>query len=193
MHGRKIAKKFENPIDNIIIDFCEYIGPVFKSLNFTPNMLTTISLIIALIGNYNIYIGKYELGGLLFLIAYIFDCLDGNFARRYNMVTEFGDFYDHISDISKNIVLIWVIISLNIKRKTKIYFVGFLILTYILQTIHLGCQELIYDKPSPLIGKLISLCTNKDNILYTRYIGCGTWYVLIVVIIIYLKQINKFL
>ena len=34
-------------------------------------------------------------------VGYFFDCMDGHFARKYNMVTEFGDMYDYITDLSK--------------------------------------------------------------------------------------------
>ena len=33
------------------------------------------------------------------MLGYYFDCIDGPMARKYNMVTVFGDYYDHGTDI----------------------------------------------------------------------------------------------
>ena len=41
--------------------------------------------------------GKY-LAGVVFLLAFLTDALDGYIARKYNMITEFGKFLDPIAD-----------------------------------------------------------------------------------------------
>ena len=49
--------------------------------------------------NGNIYIElKYIIAGILFVIASLTDFLDGYVARKYNMVTDFGNMIDAISD-----------------------------------------------------------------------------------------------
>ena len=42
---------------------------------------------------------NYILACIYYFISYFFDVLDGIYAREYNMVSEFGDYYDHIKDI----------------------------------------------------------------------------------------------
>ena len=49
---RKIPAEYDNPIDNIILDNVEKLNPIFKEFNFTPNMITTLSLIVGLIALY---------------------------------------------------------------------------------------------------------------------------------------------
>jgi hypothetical protein len=49
---RKIERDDENPIDNIIIDSCDIIKPYFYKLGFTPNGITTLSLIFGLLSKY---------------------------------------------------------------------------------------------------------------------------------------------
>ena len=41
---------------------------------------------------------KYIIAGVVFLIASVTDCLDGNIARKYNLVTDFGKVMDAIAD-----------------------------------------------------------------------------------------------
>ena len=46
---RKIDSDYENPIDNVLIDSGIKTLPFFKSIGFTPNLITTLSLIFGLI------------------------------------------------------------------------------------------------------------------------------------------------
>jgi phosphatidylglycerophosphate synthase len=111
----------------------------------------------------------------MFLVAYFFDCADGNFARHFNMVSSYGDYYDHISDFIKSIVLFTVLFYHPIDIKTKaIFFVilGVLIFT---MTVHLGCQEKMFNPDgSDSLAYTKHFCPRKENIVLTRYVGVGT-------------------
>ena len=41
---------------------------------------------------------KYVIAGIIFILAYITDTLDGRIARKYNLVTDFGKLMDPIAD-----------------------------------------------------------------------------------------------
>ena len=103
---RKIPENLENPIDNLIYKDIDKVSSIFKKYNFTPNMLTTISAFFGFLSIYAICKDKFLSGGILYFISYYFDCLDGYYARKYDMVTKFGDYYDHISDTVKIITII---------------------------------------------------------------------------------------
>ncbi len=193
MEGKKISSNYENPIDNILLNITVKLNPVYRYLNFTPNILTTFSLVITLVGLY-IYTKNYIiLGPILYFIGYYFDCADGNYARKYNMQTTFGDYYDHIADVFKIVVLIYIIYKSNIKNSTKIFIFIVLLLLIILTQIHLGCQEKIYNNSyeSYTLSMLKPLCYDESNIIYIRYFGTGTLYFIIMLILIFLKDINK--
>ena len=49
---RKIAREFENPIDNILIDISQLLSPIAYFLGLTPNILTTFSIIFSGISFY---------------------------------------------------------------------------------------------------------------------------------------------
>ena len=72
-------------------------------------MLTSLSLIITLIGIYLLNNQYYISSSILIFIGYYFDCADGLLARKYNMTSKFGDYYDHIRDHIK-IILLFIVI-----------------------------------------------------------------------------------
>ena len=67
---RKIPEKFENPIDNVLIDICEYVSPSFHKYGFTPNMITTLSNIAAIIVILLLLHAKYVWAAIFFIVAY---------------------------------------------------------------------------------------------------------------------------
>jgi hypothetical protein len=190
---RKIEKKYENPFDNILIDLCEYCSPFFHKLNFSPNDITTLSLIFGILSIYFLYKNNLVLFIVLYIISYFFDCFDGFYARKYKMVTKFGDIYDHVKDISVGVGIIIVLIITN-KCSTTItvsIIITFIILT-ILANVNLGCQELIYNTSdeSPILNNLTKLCPGdpKETIKFTRYFGCGTYVILSLCLILIMKK-----
>ena len=93
---RKIPKTLENPIDNIIIEDSENISSLFYKYKLTPNYVTSLSNISALIVIIFLLNSNYYFASFFVMVAYFFDCLDGHIARKYKQTSKFGDYYDHI-------------------------------------------------------------------------------------------------
>tara|TARA_Y100000389_G_C17342116_1_gene453930 strand:+ start:170 stop:745 length:576 start_codon:yes stop_codon:yes gene_type:complete len=189
---RKLKEKHDNQIDNLIYNVVEILDPIFYKLNFTPNIITTLSLITGLLSGYYLY-KKNLICIPLFIISYILDCSDGYFARKYNMTSKFGDFYDHISDIIKTSIIIYLI-YIRTKKKYKNKLILLILLLSILMYYHLSLQELIYNKQDDssslnLLNNYFKL--NKNNIYWSKYFGCGT-FILIIIILMYLS-ISKYI
>lgn len=186
----KLSEEDENPIDNLLYKIVEVLDPIFYKLNFTPNMITTLSLITGLISGYFYY--KNSLLCIPFyIISYLLDGSDGYFARKHNMTSEFGDYYDHISDIVKGIIIVQLIYLKS--KKYKLIIILIIWILSLLMYYHLSLQELVYDKQDKsyalnILNKYIKL--NKDNIRWSRYFGCGTFN-LVIVIIMYLSINGK--
>jgi phosphatidylglycerophosphate synthase len=196
MDGRKIDRSMENPIDNILIDISYHVGQAIKHIPYmSPNVITSLSLIVSLYAVYKIFNGFYMLGGILFFFGYFLDCLDGNFARSNNMVTDFGDYYDHISDSVKHIALIAVILMLKINIKTKALFLFSLLIFCILGSVQLDCQEKnsVAQKSDTLSFLCGGMCSKKNYIYKSRYFGSGTASLMICLFIINIDFINKIL
>ena len=81
-----------------------------KDLNFTPNMITAISAIIGMLAVYYLYERKIEYFTIFFLIYYTLDILDGYYARKYQMCTKMGDYFDHLRDVLVVLPIVLIII-----------------------------------------------------------------------------------
>jgi phosphatidylglycerophosphate synthase len=189
----KISYEFENPIDIVLSKIAHKIKPTFYSLNFNPNNITTISVIFGVCSIYSLYKDQYVLSAIMLLLSYFFDILDGIYARSYDMVTKFGDYYDHVSDLALYAILIPMIIY---KCKNKMKLLPFLIIFFIslyFSMLQLGCQEKIYntDQSSTLVF-LKKLCPNppEKTIKCSRFLGCGTTILLLMMLIIISCKIN---
>jgi phosphatidylglycerophosphate synthase len=186
MTSRKISREHDNPVDNVILDLVEKTNDTFYQWGATPNMLTTISLVLSLIAVYLFYREYRILAALLFLVGYYFDCADGHLARSYKMISKFGDYYDHISDWFKIFVLV-IVLYIKYPKKTRFYKVLVIIVGFsLLLCIHMGCQEQLYSKKneSPTLEMTKYLCPDSKLIRYTRYFGAGTFNIIIALIIL---------
>ncbi|UCD17012.1 MAG: CDP-alcohol phosphatidyltransferase family protein [Candidatus Zixiibacteriota bacterium] len=74
------------------------LGRLCLKLGFTPNMLTGISFLSAIISGIFFWTGNVIWGVIWMLVNAITDMLDGATARAGNMGTTFGAILDHVSD-----------------------------------------------------------------------------------------------
>ena len=197
-NGRKIPSKFENPIDDIIIEFCDTLVYTCYDNNITPNIITVIRIIISFFVLYYLFFTCNTLipifGSAVF---YIMDCLDGYIARSTNQVTVFGDYLDHFADTFYYLLFLLFITIKNYDNKFYVI-ISFLLLTYI-SMVHLNLQQKNYkniqikskiDKTEEeLLDKLNFFLVNldADNIKWTKYFGTGTLNLSILFIIFYIQ------
>jgi len=203
MDGKKIPDHLECPIDTFILDKIVIpVNPVFKAMGATPNILTGVSGVFGLLAVYSAYKSNYALCALLYLISYIFDCFDGNFARTYDMVTPFGDWFDHVKDVVIAVLLVvTVYFKKDLKMSTKLWSFGILSLVMLFTLSYFNFQEKHYHKnnkvpsehKSSTLGKLKFLHTpNEDSHAgFFRYFGCGTFNIVFVLFLVYFHLIKK--
>ncbi len=195
---RKISNEYENPIDDLLIELSDLISPFFFRLGFNPNGITFLSLITGVLSVYFLYNQKIILFAILFLASYFFDCLDGHFARKYDMVTKFGDLFDHYKD-SFVAILLAVMLFYNYKNNKYILLAILLFIFLIVSSsIHMGCQQVLYngiyteDEYLDYLKKFLhelnfdteEKC--KDLIKTSRFFGAGTLNVGTIFIVIFL-------
>jgi phosphatidylglycerophosphate synthase len=182
---RKIISGHENPIDNVLLQIVDKTEKYHRALDLTPNHLTTISLLFGILGAYFFYNNNKKIAIIFLILAYYYDCMDGHYARKYNMTSEFGDYYDHVSDFFKFGLLFYVMHKLNPEKFMKI--LPFIIIFGLILGVHMGCQEKNSNHTSvqPVLDKLKNMCHNKNWIEFTRFFGCGTQVLAVVLIVAY--------
>lgn len=185
---RKLPSYLDNPIDNYLISICEYSSEFFKNINLTPNILTTISLLLAIMSVILFYYDYYFFSAIIFFISYLFDCYDGHFARKYNMMSRFGCYYDHVADILKYILLG---AAMFYKSKTKFLIILPIFLIFFgLGLVHTSCMEIYTEESikSESLSYFNKLCPTPENpdisLQYTKFFGFGTLNLLVVFFIL---------
>ena len=83
------------------------IARVFVKLGFSPSGLTIIGVLVACVAAALIAQGMLAIGGVVVLVAGVFDIFDGAVARMTNRATKFGAFFDSVMDrVSEAVVLL---------------------------------------------------------------------------------------
>ncbi|TEU16663.1 MAG: CDP-alcohol phosphatidyltransferase family protein [Dehalococcoidia bacterium] len=149
--------------------------PVVRLLSksgITPNALTFINLALNIIAAYVIATGHFLLGGILVLVAGLFDLLDGALARFTKQTTRFGAILDSVVDrISEAAILcgllIWYIpqeeASLEIVL-ILIVLIGSFLVSYIrarAEGLGWQCQVGLFTRTERVIVLAIGLLVNQ--------------------------------
>lgn len=76
-----------------------------RNLGFTPNGITYVSTICTFASIYFLHIGDKQKAIISYIAGYLFDCVDGRMARKYNMGSKYGMALDLVSDNISNLTL----------------------------------------------------------------------------------------
>ena len=184
MQPRKLDPKDECPTDNLIYSYFvqPYTATFHEVLHLTPNGITTIAFALQLVALWMLVKGHGRVAGALWLLGYMFDCMDGYMARTYKLTSKFGDLYDHATDL---ITLLRLLCILAYNR----HFAHMLlvIIAGILATWQMGCQESMYaGTESTSLQPLKGLaCACPDGL---RWFGVGTANVVIAAILFSMQK-----
>jgi CDP-diacylglycerol--glycerol-3-phosphate 3-phosphatidyltransferase len=149
--------------------------PVVRILSksgITPNTLTFVNLALNIIAAYVIAVGYFLLGGVLVLVAGIFDLLDGALARFNKQTTRFGAILDSVVDrISEAAILcgllIWYIPQEEAGLEIVLIFtvlVGSFLISYIrarAEGLGWQCQVGLFTRAERVIVLAIGLLANQ--------------------------------
>jgi CDP-diacylglycerol--glycerol-3-phosphate 3-phosphatidyltransferase len=150
-------------------------GPVVGILSksgITPDALTLINLALNIIAAYVIAAGYFLLGGVLVLVAGLFDLLDGALARFTKQATRFGAILDSVVDrISEAAILcgllIWYIPQEEAGLEIVLVFavlVGSFLISYIrarAEGLGWQCQVGLFTRAERVIVLAVGLLVNQ--------------------------------
>ncbi len=74
------------------------VGRVLASTGITPNIITGLTVLVALISAYFFFLGDLIVGFVLMLLTVVMDMFDGAVARAADLGTKFGATFDHTLD-----------------------------------------------------------------------------------------------
>ncbi|HEX8990925.1 MAG TPA: CDP-alcohol phosphatidyltransferase family protein [Anaerolineales bacterium] len=86
--------------------FLDPIGRFLNRLGLTPISVTIIGVIGSSIAAFFVARGQISLGGLIMLIAWPIDALDGTMARLRGEATDWGAFVDSVSDRYSELIIL---------------------------------------------------------------------------------------
>ena len=69
-----------------------------NNVKIKPNDITTVGLLLNAVALVNLLHNEFILFIIFFIMSYFCDILDGKYAKKYNMETPFGKYYDRIAD-----------------------------------------------------------------------------------------------
>ena len=92
---------------NLLSPIVDAIARVLVKLGFSPSGLTVMGVLIACVAAALISQGMLAVGGIVMLIAGVFDMFDGAVARMTDRATKFGALFDSVMDrVSEAVVLL---------------------------------------------------------------------------------------
>ena len=158
---RNLAHRITDPI----------VGILSRS-GITPNALTLINLALNIAAAFIITTGHFLLGGILVLVAGLFDLLDGALARFIKQTTRFGAILDSVADrISEAAILcgilIWYIPQEDTSLEIVLIFVvliGSFLVSYIrarAEGLGWQCQVGLFTRAERVIVLAIGLLVNQ--------------------------------
>jgi phosphatidylglycerophosphate synthase len=185
---RKLPRSLECPIDNGILDLVDFVNPYFYTLGFTPNGLTFVSAVFGIACAVHCYYHLYVYASIFHFIGYFFDCADGNFARRYNMVSKFGDLFDHIKDVLVGGLCVGVMMYNN--NVLYYYYILFGILLFF-NNLYLGEQENYFQGQKSDFLKVFTIRKCRFSLKFLRFFGCGAinTYISCILLLLHFKLI----
>src|SRR5215203_2965636 len=81
------------------------LGGFFNSLGLTPNTMTMLGLVGNSVGAYYLARGDMFTGGILVLLMTPIDALDGTMARLRGESSDFGAFFDSVTDRYSELII----------------------------------------------------------------------------------------
>jgi len=161
----------DSPLEKIFLRTSENLSHYLKKINTQPNNITTVGLLATLFGIYFLFEGSIVCCIFFSLIGQLCDSADGYYAKKYNMETTLGHYYDHIVDGIKLLGLLYAI-HLRFGSKIKDIHINLLLLICFFSNINLAVKIRLkkinnqdYNTSLEPWNKLGSLFGNEDNLI----------------------------
>ena len=161
----------DSPLEKIFLRISENLSHSLKKINTQPNNITTVGLLSTLFGIYFLFEGSLVCCIIFSLIGQFCDSLDGYYAKKFNMETTLGHYYDHVVDGIKLLGLLYAI-HLRFSTRIKDIHINLLLLICFFSNINLAVKIRLkkinnqdYNTSLEPWNKLGSLIGNENNLI----------------------------
>lgn len=200
--GQKIDKIYDCPVDISIYYLLIPLVPILHKLKITPNMITYFSMTTHFLSIIGILYNRFWIiNYFLWSIAYIGDIADGVLARRFKMISAYGDFLDHTNDTLFSLGLGYIFYILLNNCHWKVFFFYGVYFVLFLNNIRLSELLIGYNQkknkfePSQFLTWLDIVTYSPDNedsvkdlLKITRFAGPGCFNLASMFLIYYWPQ-----
>ncbi len=141
------------------------------ALRIHPNILTFVGVLINLAAAWQLALGHFVAGGVIMVIANIFDFIDGKVAVELNAVSLFGGFWDSVIDRFSDIALFLGLIYLySSKGRTDYVMVASIAMMFAIMTSYTRaraeslitkCKVGFMERPERIVLFMIGAFTNR--------------------------------
>lgn len=156
-YGRKI---FAPPV--------AYLASLLRKLGFTPNGLTYTGFVLTVVSAGFLAMGYFFWGGVILLVAALFDMLDGTLARTTKQSSAFGAFLDSTLDrYSESVTFLGLVYYYAAQGTARtevvlifVIIVGSMMVSYTrarAEALHVECKVGILQRPERVILLIVSL------------------------------------
>ena len=171
--------------------------PFWKRVGFTPNNLTFLGMISSGLCVWFLHTRNPAAAILFLLVRWYCDYADGLLARRYNLTSTFGDWFDHVVDVLFFIGVVVVLVLSEYKKGTgnwcldnlRIILLSVLLAFTAAFVVQTGCVERRHNpvkannKQETSISRLRILCPAVlEPVL--KFFDNGTLYLVMIVIFV---------
>ncbi len=141
------------------------------ALRIHPNILTFVGVLINLAAAWQLALGHFIAGGVIMLLANIFDFIDGKVAVELDAVSLFGGFWDSVIDRFSDLALFLGLIYLySSKGRTDYVMVASIAMMFAIMTsytraraesIITKCKVGFMERPERIVLLMIGAFTNR--------------------------------
>jgi CDP-diacylglycerol--glycerol-3-phosphate 3-phosphatidyltransferase len=141
-----------------------------EGTGISPNALTLIGFLLTVVVAVVLATGNLLWGGLLLIVAALFDTLDGALARHAGKTTVFGAFFDSVMDrFSESVTLLALIWYYSAQPDAQLYvsllaftLVGSLMVSYTrarAEAVGIECKEGFFQRTERIVVLILGLVT----------------------------------
>jgi phosphatidylglycerophosphate synthase len=156
-------ERFTHPVDALIVRYShEVVTLLRQGLRLTPNMVTLLSFLAALLALWMLH--RRQLVGFvaLALLSYYFDVLDGNMARRYRIFSRYGEAFDHLSDAAFFVGIV-AVLAFSYGGLRKPLLLGLYALTALVPAVQYAAAQRACGSDEGVIGFVAKIFVPADK------------------------------